>query len=344
MTVVYRVGMPLLTAGCLAMLALILADNGWLSALASLDPATVQSFKLLLLGIILETFPFILLGVFVSALLQVFVSDATIARLTPKHPVAGVLFGSLLGLLFPLCECGMIPVVRRLIRKGMPPYIGMVFIFAGPIVNPVVFTSTYTAFRGQPGMAYARLGLALAICVVLGLLLSRFLKRNPLKRDAYELAAANNGATSIYEHDHSQGAKGFWGRMAATLAHASDELFDIGKYVILGAFLTAVVQTSVDREVLAGIGGGTWSGSAFMMGLAFLLSLCSTSDAFVAASFNGIFAPSALLAFLVFGPMVDLKSVLMLLGTFRTKIVAAIVLLLFALVLGGSLLTAQLWL
>ncbi|MBB3108459.1 hypothetical protein FHS18_000487 [Paenibacillus phyllosphaerae] len=342
MSVVYRFGTPLLGVGCLLMLMLILADHGLIEQLSSIDSEVLQSFKLLFIGIILETFPFILLGVIVSAILQVFVSDERLARITPKGPVGGVLFGSLLGLLLPLCECGMIPVVRRLIRKGMPAYIGMIFIFAGPIINPVVFTSTFTAFRGQPSMAYSRLGLALAVCVIFGVVLYKFMKRDPLKHDAYSLAKANNGIAGIYEHDHSAGNKGLRGRITATLAHASDELFDIGKYVILGAFLTALVQTTIDREILLSLGSGAIQGSAFMMGFAFLLSLCSTSDAFVASSFNGVFPPGALLAFLVFGPMVDLKSTLMLLATFRTKVVAAMIALLFVLVLAGSIITGHL--
>jgi uncharacterized membrane protein YraQ (UPF0718 family) len=340
---IYRLGMPLLTVGCLIMLAQILNLGGFTNLLVT-NPS-VQSFKILFISIILEAFPFILLGVLASALLQVFVSDATIARITPKNPIIGVLFGSLLGLLLPLCECGMIPVVRRLIRKGMPAYIGIVFIFAGPIINPVVFTSTYTAFRSKPVMAYSRLALALVVCVALGLVLYRFMKKSPLKNDALSLAAANNKDITdmdSYGHVHGGQGTGFRGRIGATLSHASDEFFDIGKYLILGSFITAIVQTLLDRSLLSTISSEPVISNIFMMGFAFALSLCSTSDAFVASSFNGIFGPGALLAFLVFGPMVDLKSMLMLLASFRTKVVIAIILFLFAAVLCGSIIMEKL--
>ncbi|BBH21699.1 UPF0718 protein YcgR [Paenibacillus baekrokdamisoli] len=325
------------------MLAQILNMGGMTDMIVS-NPS-VQSFKILFISIILEAFPFILLGVFVSAILQVFVSDATIARITPKNPIIGVLFGSLLGLLLPLCECGMIPVVRRLIRKGMPAYIGIVFIFAGPIINPVVFTSTFTAFRSQPVMAYTRMGLALAVCIALGLVLYRFMKKSPLKLDALSLAAANNkDLTDLdsYGHTHNSHGTGFRGRIVATLSHASDEFFDIGKYLIMGSFITAVVQTLLDRSLLATISSEPVISNMFMMGFAFALSLCSTSDAFVASSFNGIFGPGALLAFLVFGPMVDMKSMLMLLASFRTKVVIAIILFLFVAILCGSIIAEKL--
>ncbi|WP_343223644.1 permease [Paenibacillus oenotherae] len=370
MTIIYRLGTPLLAAGCLIMLARILSGGGVTDLL--LESPSLQSFKILFISIILEAFPFILLGVLVSALLQVFVSDALIARLTPRNPIAGVLFGSLLGVLLPLCECGMIPVVRRLIRKGMPPYIGIVFIFAGPILNPVVFTSTYTAFRTQPSMAYSRMGLAFAVCVVLGLLLYKYMKKSPLREEKQAHMHVHNhdhphsdkhhhahnhrhdhehhdhNHAHGHEHGHSHGShngsavrRSWSGRLGSTLAHASDEFFDIGKYLILGAFITAFIQTILDRSMLTALSDQPGMENLFMMAFAFAVSLCSTSDAFVATSFNGIFGSGALLAFLVFGPMVDLKSTLMLLATFRTKVVLTIIAFIFAAVFIGSIIIQQ---
>lgn len=305
--------------------------------------SVMHDFQHIFISIIVEAFPFILLGVLVSALLQVFVSDSMIARITPRNPIAGVLFGSLLGLLLPLCECGMIPVVRRLIRKGMPPYIGMVFIFAGPIINPVVFTSTFSAFQSDTRMAYSRMGLALVVCVLLGLLMYRFMKRNPLKLGIHSFSGRSS--ESDYGHNYNYGSlnDGIRGRIQATFTHASDEFFDIGKYLIIGAFITALVQSIVKQDVLLSIGGHPGIANLFMMGAAFVLSLCSTSDAFVASSFHGIFGPGALLAFLVFGPMVDLKSLLMLFSTFRSRVVVGIVLVLVVSVWTLSILTEKLF-
>ena len=110
----------------------------------------------------------------------------------PRHPVLAILFAGVFGLLFPLCECGMIPVVRRLIRKGMPAYAGIVYILAGPIVNPVVFTSTYTAFKAVPEMAYARLGLAFTVAAITGLILWRTYRSHPLKADLASVYAVSD--------------------------------------------------------------------------------------------------------------------------------------------------------
>ncbi|MGM0881981.1 MAG: permease [Bacillota bacterium] len=316
----FRFGTPLLGVGCLIMLALIVTNRELPDTL--FNAANLQSFKILFISIILEAFPFILLGVLFSALLQVFVTDELIRKFTPKNPIAGVLFGALLGILFPLCECGMIPVVRRLIRKGMPAYIGIVYLLAGPIVNPIVFTSTITAFRTTPEMAYSRMGLAFAVSVVIGLLLYKFMRSSPLKASP-ALHIVHHGHS--HSHDHSASGKGMRGRVASILAHASDEFFEMGKYLIFGAFLTAVIQTVIDRSTLSAFADQPIFAYLFMMAFAFILSICSTSDAFIASSFSGMFDFGPLLAFLVFGPMIDLKNTLMLLTTFRVKFVLILI-------------------
>ncbi|GKU80364.1 UPF0718 protein YcgR [Paenibacillus sp. L3-i20] len=307
--------------------------------------ANLQSFKILFISIILEAFPFILLGVLFSSLLQVFVTDEMIRKFTPRNRIAGVLFGGLLGIVFPLCECGMIPVIRRLIRKGMPSYIGIVYLLAGPIVNPIVYTSTFTAFRTTPQMAYSRMALAFVIAIIVGLLFAKFLKSSPLRGDHHQLQTNNAAHNTL--HTPFQMISGqtketptgkIRGRASATLGHASDEFFEMGKYLIFGAFLTAVIQTAIDRSTLVHFADQPMFSYIFMMIFAFILSICSTSDAFIAASFSGIFQQGPLLAFLVFGPMIDFKNTLMLLSTFRIKIVLILIALTAILTFAGALL------
>lgn len=328
----FRFVTPMLGVGCLIMLMLIVTQREL--PLQLFTTANLQTFKILFISIILEAFPFILLGVLFSALLQVFVTDEFIRKYTPKNPIAGVLFGAFLGLLFPLCECGMIPVVRRLIRKGMPAYIGIVYLLAGPIVNPIVFTSTLAAFRTTPEMAYSRMGLAFAVSVLVGLILYRFMRKSPLKENsAFKMIGHN------HNHNEHKNGKGVLGRMASILLHASDEFFEMGKYLIFGAFLTAIIQAVVDHSTLVTFAEQPFYSYLFMMAFAFILSICSTSDAFIASSFNGIFDFGPLLAFLVFGPMIDLKNTLMLFSTFRVKIVFVLIALTAVLTLIGAWIT-----
>ncbi|SDT18303.1 hypothetical protein SAMN05444162_3343 [Paenibacillaceae bacterium GAS479] len=319
--------LPLLTAtsaigSSIVALLIIRRDSG-------ITIEEVTRFNVVFTGILLEALPFVVLGVILSAILQVFVSDRLIRRLMPRHPLLAVTVAGLLGILFPLCECGMIPVVRRLIRKGLPAYAGIVYILAGPVVNPVVFISTWTAFSGTPQMALARVGLAFAVATLTGLMLWKLLKSDPLKVDLASLYASL--PEQVNKPKQSKGKQ-----VQSAVLHASDEFFDMGKYLVMGAVLAALFQTTVSRAFLEELGGNQLLSHLFLMGLAFLLSLCSTSDAFVAASFSGSFENGALLAFLVFGPMIDLKSTLLLLASFRTRVVLGIIGLAATLTLSGS--------
>ncbi|NOU95774.1 permease [Paenibacillus sp. LMG 31456] len=377
---VQRITTNVLALICLVLLFLIFTQKQQ-PTLSFINNDNLQNFKTLFLSIILEAFPFILLGVLVSALLQMFVSEQTIRKLVPKNPLLGILFACVVGIIFPLCECGMIPVIRRLLRKGMPLYVAIVFILVGPIINPVVYASTFMAFRTRPEIAYSRMALAFIVALVIGLLIYRYFKSNQL-RGTLSLGLAdqhghhdhnhnhdhgnhknhehhqphlvdskphqthnheadhssNKQPTHQHTHHHDHSHSGFTGRLFGVLGHASDEFFDMGKYLMFGAFITAVIQTLVDRESLVAIGQGTLGSHLFMMGFAFILSLCSTSDAFVASSFGTTFTTGSLLTFLVFGPMLDIKSVLMLLSTFRTRFVLALSGLIIVVVLVCSLL------
>lgn len=289
----------------------------------------IQQVKTVFTGIFLEALPFVLLGVLLSSLLQLFVKEQWVRRITPKNPIIGVLFASMLGIVFPICECGMIPVVRRLMLKGMPAYIAVTFILSGPILNPIVFAATIMAFRSHPEVTIGRMGLAFAVAVTVGLLVYVFSRNNPLKRSLQEFSEQDsaNGVRKLHDHPKT------W---RSLFVHAGDELIEMGKYLVLGAFLTACIQSFIPREELLALGDGPTASYLFMMGFAFILSLCSTSDAFVASAFTHTFTVGPLVSFLVLGPMLDFKSLLMLSATFKTKFVIGLCLLVMTLVFIGS--------
>lgn len=147
---VSQIGMHLFFLFLMFLLISVMVNPAMFTEIPWPGTDAIQSFKTMLISIVLEAVPFILLGVLVSAALQAYVSERWLARFLPQNPVAGILVACVFGILFPICECGMIPVVRRLIAKGMPLYIGIVFMLVGPIVNPVVYAATYTAFRARP--------------------------------------------------------------------------------------------------------------------------------------------------------------------------------------------------
>ena len=245
--------------------------------------------------------------------------------------------------------------MRRLIRKGMPLYIAVVFIVAGPILNPIVFASTFMAFRSRPEITYSRMGLAFICAVIIGLIVYRFVRSNPLREGVQTQAEGhshshhhshNQEHTQSHDHGHSrvhnhEEHHHHGGKWNTVLKHSSDEFFEMGKYLIFGAFLAALVQTMMSREWLVSVGTGDLSSHFFMMAFAYIISLCSTSDAFVASSFAATFSTGSLLSFLVFGPMLDFKGTLMLLAIFKKRFVLILSLLIFVTVLAASLILEQ---
>ncbi|MCY9384315.1 permease [Bacillus inaquosorum] len=277
------------------------------------------------ISILIEAIPFILIGVILSGIIQMFVSEEMIARIMPKNRFLAVLFGALAGVLFPACECGIIPITRRLLLKGVPLHAGVAFMLTAPIINPIVLFSTYIAFGNRWSVVFYRGGLALAVSVIIGVILSYQFKDNQL------LKPDEPGHHHHHHHTLLQ-------KLGGTLRHAIDEFFSVGKYLIIGAFIAAAMQTYVKTSTLLAIGQNDVSSSLVMMGLAFVLSLCSEVDAFIASSFSSTFSLGSLIAFLVFGAMVDIKNLLMMLAAFKKRFVFLLITYIVVIVLAGSLL------
>ncbi len=307
-------------AGKLSLLFLLflvyLFDAGsWFSAiLPGYQADFVQETAAIFLSIIIEAFPLVLIGVIVSSFLHVFISDGAIHRLLPRSSLAGIVCGSLLGLLFPLCECGIVPIIRRLIQKGVPAYIAVPFMLSAPVINPLVGFSTYLAFTAYPDMLLYRLAGAFISANLIGLLLLSGRKQAVLnRRSAY-------GGGYECSHTHPQHS-GLLTRLRDMLFHTCDEFFDMGRFLIIGSLIAAVIQVTVPRAMLLSVGQEPVLSIAGMMGFAFIISVCSQADAFIAAPFASAFTPGAIAAFLIYGPMLDIKNMIMLFNTFKAEYV-----------------------
>ncbi len=284
-------------------------------------PGAWVNVNTIFLSIVIEAIPFILLGVFVSALIQIYITEETIQRYLPKNALGALFPAAILGAIFPLCECAIVPVVARLVKKGMPLHVGVVFLVAAPILNPIVFASTFFAFGSDwtHPVLVSRMSLAFILSIVIGAVLYFMFK------NSYQLRSKKTPDAHVHIHGVHSGKPTIGGRIKETIYHAVDEFFLMGKYLILGAFVAALFQTFLDRNVLQTIGQNDYSSSLVMMGFAYLLSLCSEADAFVAASFGRDFTIGSLIAFLVYGPMLDLKNTFMLFAYFRSKFVIAFI-------------------
>jgi uncharacterized membrane protein YraQ (UPF0718 family) len=305
----------------------------------------------LFFSLLVEALPFLLLGVIFSSVLLLFVDEQRLLALVPQNVVLAALAGSLIGFLFPVCECGNIPVARRLLMKGAPTALTIGFLLAAPTVNPVVFWATWIAFRDQPEIVFLRVGFTLLIAVTIALVFSRqedlrpFLQDNltrlmtrpapaqptgleddsPLLRSGTFLLQAPGQVLQLDANPAqvlSQATtlapswRARWGLMVDNMVL---EMRELGAVLVLGSAIAAIVQVAIPREVVLGLGQGPVTSILAMMALAWVVSICSTVDAFFALSFSSLFTSGSLLAFLVFGPMIDLKNISLLLTVFKGR-------------------------
>ncbi len=297
---------------------------------------TVSVFATRFLGIFIEAVPFLLLGSLTSGLIETFVKTDDILRFLPKNRLGAALGGTLLGLVFPVCECGVVPVTRRLFRKGLPLSMGVAFLLAAPFMNPIVFASTYIAF-GFGGVLVGRALLTVLVAVIVAMVIGSF--ADP--REALKPTSAK--ACEECDHHHAHGRPGLGAKLLSAMQIGADDFFEMGRFLILGSALAALLQTFVPQDSLLALGSGPIMSVVFMQILAFLLSVCSTVDSFLALAFVNTFSTGAIISFLSFGPMVDIKSTLMFTGVFRRKIVLYLVLLPFVLnLLAGVLINVAL--
>lgn len=276
--------------------------------------ARAQDGVTIFLGILIEATPFLLLGVLASQGLALAVRGERMLSWLPRGRLSSLAALAGLGALFPVCECGNVPVARRLVTRGVPAAGAMVFLLAAPALNPVVALSTFAAFRQQPSIVGYRLGLTFVVAIAVGLLLSFHPRPVELLR----------GRAAPAGHDDGPIPTSWSARAKRFATGVLGEFAEMGAVLVVGAALAALTQTLVPRGVLLSIGQGPVLSVMAMMGLATLLSVCSTVDAFVALAYSGTFTDGSLVAFLVFGPMIDIKSLLLMLTVFSARTVALV--------------------
>lgn len=310
------------------------------------------------LSLLVEAMPFLLLGVLLSGLLLLFVDERKLVAAMPRNPLLGAIVGSCAGFLFPVCECGNVPVARRLLLQGAPAPVAIGFLLAAPTINPIVIWSTWVAFRDQPEIVVLRVLFSLAIATSIACVFSAqadlrpLLQPNatrsmllpatkqggswksafaeeepkptllqsgsfllgqpgaPLRMDTTVLQAALSGAPST---------KPLPDRLRLLLENTVQELRELGGVLVIGSAIAAIIQVGVPREIIISLGQGPVTSILAMMILAAVVSICSTVDSFFALAFASTFTSGSLLAFLIFGPMIDLKAIGLMLSVFKAR-------------------------
>ena len=345
-----------------------------------------NDFLVTFMSIIFEALPFIVLGSLISGMLEEFLPQQFFARWLPKNRVLAIMGSSLMGMLLPMCECGIVPVMRRLLRKGVPASCAVTYMLSAPVINPIVLTSTALAFWAPQytitvlgvelpgvGMVLLRGGLAFVTAVTVGLVFERLTRkgvsvvREGVSRDRLietdeslrlldedqDLTAAAAAKEHAHEHDHGHHEhdhdhdhghthdhdhgvartkpRSLLDRLSAVADIGLSDFLDIAAFLIIGSALAAAVNTALSRDQLETLSSNETFSVVVMMGLAVVLSLCSEADAFVAANFTS-FSTGSKLAFLVLGPMFDVKLYIMYQWVFTKRAVWTLITLLLTLI------------
>ncbi|MFD4553236.1 permease [Streptomyces sp. NPDC058469] len=304
----------------LAAAALVLSGTPWLN-----DPA-VAAWRTVCLAITVQALPFLLLGTALSGAINAFVPADLFTKVLPKRAALAVPVAGIAGVVLPGCECASVPVANSLIRRGVTPAAAFAFLLSAPAINPIVLTATAVAFPASPAMVLARLLASLATAAVMGWLWL-WLGREEWLRPVVRHTGHQSGQSRFTEF-----RLGF-----------QHDFLHAGGFLVLGAMAAATFNVTVPRSVLDTFSGSPWLSVLFLAALAVVLAVCSEADAFVAASLTG-FSPTARLAFMVVGPMVDLKLIALQAGTFgrafavRFSTATTVVAVAASVLIGGALL------
>jgi len=273
-------------------------------------------------GLLIEALPFLLIGVVIASLARWWSPGGEWLRRLPPHPVLGPLSGAALGFALPACECGNVPVARRLLVGGAPVGTALGFLFAAPVLNPIVLASTWAAFPDQPWLLLARPVGAVLVALGLALLLGLLPEGQLLRADLLEERRLNQPLASLSLLERRTGVIGLPSSSPAAplspmarppwselLRHGSREFLSLALLLVAGCAIAALVQTLLPRQWLLAVGSAPTLSIVALMLLALVVSVCSSVDAFLALGFAAHVTPGAVLAFLLLGPVIDLKLV-----------------------------------
>ena len=302
----------------------------------------IKNISIIFMSIFFESLPFLLLGAFISSIVETFVSNETMAKIIPKNRFLGSIVGVFLGFFLPACDYAVIPVSKRLIKKKVPINVAVSFMLASPIINPVVLLSTYYAFfRNNPNIFWFRILFGILIALVIGIIVGIiFDKKNVIKNSLLD----EDDDCECHNHEHCYKGKKRTVKQVflSIVKHTVYDAFEVVKYLMFGAILASLVQVLLPRNILSLLNGNNIISIIALMFFAYLISLCSTSDSFVGKSLMSSFSKSSILAYLLLGPMIDIKNTMVLLGNYKRKFVVILISLIFSIVFICSLLVGGL--
>ena len=277
-------------------------------------PKQVQDFITLSLGVIIEALPFVMLGLFFSIIVRLWLPHDWLLKYLPKQPFLRRALISLFGVFMPVCECGNVPLARGLLAKGLTPAESLTFLLAAPILNPVTIITTQQAFSDDNTVLIARILGGFLIANLIGWIYSSTRQDAMLRPEFIAICKEKK--------DNSN-------KLVDALHFFKHETRSMMPALVIGAMVAGFIQVVVPRETILLLGNSPAWSVLVMAVLAFVVSICSSVDAFFALAFRGSFTSGSLVSFLTFGPMIDVKMLSLMRTTYRRNILLQVSLLVF---------------
>lgn len=277
----------------------------------------LSDFAMIFIGLLVESMPFIVFGVAISTLIGRYVKTSWILKIKSKNTLVSHIQSMLIGMILPVCECGNIPLAKRLLLMGFKPSEVITFMLAAPIFNPLVLITTLVAFNLDPNVGFIRVIAGGLISLLIGLIFSLHPVPDQLlvsKKALSKKSFSFSGLSTFQKTVDTEPSHGIF-----LVNDFREEFINVFKMLIIGCFLAAAFQILIPRDTINMFVGSPSLSVAALMFLAFVISICSSVDAFFALSFVGTFNLGSIVAFLVFGPMIDIKSLMMLKTIFKNK-------------------------
>ena len=296
----------------------------------------VKNISIIFISIFFESLPFLLLGSLISSIIENYVSNETISKIIPKNKVLGSIVGIFLGFFIPACDCAVIPISKRLLKKKVPINVAISFMLASPIINPVVLLSTYYAFyKTNPSIFWYRLLFGILISLIIGILMGLIFSGD-------DVTINNTDECEECGHCHHKKQKtSLKNDFLFIFKHAAYDLFDVVKYLMFGALIASFTQVLLPRDILNMFNNNQVLSIITLMLFAYLISLCSTSDSFVGKSLVSTFSNGSIIAYLLLGPMIDIKNTIVLFGNYKKSFVISLITLIFTVIFIFSLMVVM---
>ena len=298
----------------------------------------IKDISIIFISIFFESLPFLLLGSVISSIIETYISNDTIAKLVPKNKILGAIIGVFLGFFLPACDCAVIPISKRLLKKKVPINVAIAFMLASPIINPVVLLSTYNAFyKSNPEIFWYRLVFGIIISLLIGIIIGIFFSKKEVIKNSI-LEDDEECCECHHEHHSKHSLKNDF---LSICTHSTYDFFEVVKYLIFGALIASLIQVLLPRNILVLFNNYQVLSILVLMIFAYLISLCSTSDSFVGKSLLTTFNRSAIIAYLLLGPMIDIKNTIVLLGNYKKGFVWTLISLIFIIIFIFSLMVVR---